>query len=615
MSGLLLQPLQQSFLERQRRDLDLLQPLRFGIAGDEVEDLGGVAGMGRRAGEQRQVGVVTRRDRMVVAGAEMGVGDQLATLAAHHDRNLGVGLQIEETEHHLRTGPFQLPGEADVGGLVEAGLQLDQGGDRLAALRRLAQCLHDWAVLRGAVKGLLDRQHVRVAGRLLQELHHNLEALVGMVQQHVLLAHGGEDVAVMVAHPLGAARLVRAPAQVGPVIDDQLGDVGNADDALDLDHLGRADADLLADQPFQRRRRAGAEIEPDGAAAAPALERGLELAHQVLGLFLDLQIAVAQHPEDAMPGGGVTREELAQEQSQQRLQGQEADRVTRAVGEPDEAVEFRRNRDQGAHRLAVGGTHQFEQQRQPLVRDEREGMCRIERQRGHHREHLGQEIILQPGAVGAGQFGGLDDVDASLGEQTAQVGPGLLLRLLQRPRLAMDQLQLLGRGPPVGRQPVDAGPHLGPQTGDADGVELIEIGRGNRQEPQPFQHRLTGVVRRFEDAPVEGEPGHLAVQEPLRGFGVENGAVLLGDRLRRDVQEIGSHRSALARAAGTGTGTENLGRHRPGHRFLARQRQAVERAHRALDGTERTLDAPREILDHSRGHLQLTVGEQFDHQR
>jgi hypothetical protein len=71
------------------------------------------------------------------------VGDERSALAAHHQRQLGVGLQLDEAEDHLHAGALEVARPADVGLLVEARLQLDQRGDRLAGLRRLDQRLDD----------------------------------------------------------------------------------------------------------------------------------------------------------------------------------------------------------------------------------------------------------------------------------------------------------------------------------------------------------------------------------------------------------------------------------------------------------------------------------------
>ena len=86
------------------------------------------------------------RDRVVVAGAEMDVGAEPSRLAAHHQRDLGVGLELDEAVDHLDAGALQVARPLDVGFLVEARLELDQRGDGLAGLGRLDQGRDDRAV-------------------------------------------------------------------------------------------------------------------------------------------------------------------------------------------------------------------------------------------------------------------------------------------------------------------------------------------------------------------------------------------------------------------------------------------------------------------------------------
>ena len=129
----------------------------------------------RIGGEEGNVGINPRRHRMIVAGADMAIGRERAALAAHDDRQLGVRLQRDEAEHHLRAGAFEIARPADIGLLVEARLQFDERGHRFAGLRRLDQRAHDRAVVRGAIERLLDRDDIGIARRLLQELHHHIE--------------------------------------------------------------------------------------------------------------------------------------------------------------------------------------------------------------------------------------------------------------------------------------------------------------------------------------------------------------------------------------------------------------------------------------------------------
>jgi len=133
------------------------------LSGDEVEQPRRVAPQRRVGREQAEVGVDLGRHRVVVAGAEVAVGAQGLALAADHQAQLGVGLVLDEAEHHVHARPLQVLGPAQVVLLVEARLDLDQGGDVLAVLGRLDQGRDDRAVLAGAVERLLDRQHMRVA--------------------------------------------------------------------------------------------------------------------------------------------------------------------------------------------------------------------------------------------------------------------------------------------------------------------------------------------------------------------------------------------------------------------------------------------------------------------
>ena len=86
--------LHQGFAQADGRDGDLLELLRARIAGHEVEYTRGIAAQGRVLGEIAQVGVDARRDRVIVAGAEMHVAAQVVALSAVHEADLGVGLQV-----------------------------------------------------------------------------------------------------------------------------------------------------------------------------------------------------------------------------------------------------------------------------------------------------------------------------------------------------------------------------------------------------------------------------------------------------------------------------------------------------------------------------------------
>ncbi len=62
--------------------------------------------------------------------------------------------------------------------------------------RASSSACHHRRVAPHPVQGLLDRQHIRVARCLLQEVDHRLERIVRVVDQDILVADGGKDVAV-----------------------------------------------------------------------------------------------------------------------------------------------------------------------------------------------------------------------------------------------------------------------------------------------------------------------------------------------------------------------------------------------------------------------------------
>ena len=184
------------------------------VPGEVVEEVGEVGAEVGIGGEQPDVFVEVRGLRVVVAGADVAVAPDAVGFLAHDEQHLGVGLQPDEAVDHVHARLFEDAGPFDVGLFVEARLELDERDDLLALLRGLHQRAHDRALLaRGAVDGLLDREHVRIVGRLLDELlDRRRERVVRVVHEHVAGLQHAEEV----ARALGAAehRLgLRAPTR------------------------------------------------------------------------------------------------------------------------------------------------------------------------------------------------------------------------------------------------------------------------------------------------------------------------------------------------------------------------------------------------------------------
>ena len=84
-------------------------------------------------------------------------------------------------------------------------------------------------------------------------------------------------------------------------------------------------------------------------------------------------------------------------------------------------------------------------------------------------------MILDPGPLGLGDVVAVDQHDADLGQNAAQVAPDRLLVGGELGNRLVDQDELLGRGQAVGAALGNAFADLGLDAGDADHEELIKV--------------------------------------------------------------------------------------------------------------------------------------------
>ncbi len=93
--------------------------------------------------------------------------------------------------------------------------------------------------------------------------------------------------------------------------------------------------------------------------------------------------------------------------------------------------------------------------------------------------------------------------------------------LAKRERALADQGDRLRRRAPVLARHLDTGIDLVVQPGDADHVELVQVGRVDGAELHPLQQRQLLVLGQLEHALVEVEPRKLAVQVQRRVLQVD----------------------------------------------------------------------------------------------
>ena len=132
---------------------------------------------------------------VVVAGANVAIAPQPVLLAPDHEDDLRVGLETDEPVDHVHARAFELAGPDDVRLLIKASLHLDKSCHLLALLGRAYERRDDGRVLRGAIEGLFDGEHVRILGGLGDErLNRGRERVVGVMDQNVALSQHREQI-------------------------------------------------------------------------------------------------------------------------------------------------------------------------------------------------------------------------------------------------------------------------------------------------------------------------------------------------------------------------------------------------------------------------------------
>ena len=124
-------------------------------------------------------------------------------------------------------------------------------------------------------------------------------------------------------------------------------------------------------------------------------------------------------------------------------------------------------------------------------------------------------MAFEPGPVLVRQRIRVDDVDVFAVKLGFQVMPAALLIGHQAVGGGADGDHLLLRGEAVFREGRHVGVELALHPGDANHIELVEVGRGYGQETDPLEQRMRLIAGFLEHPVVERQPGQFAIQKPL----------------------------------------------------------------------------------------------------
>ncbi len=427
----------------------------------------------------------------------------------------------------MDAGLLQFAGPDDVVGLVEAGFDLHEREHLLARLGGIDEGLHDGTVAGSAVERLFDRQHVRVARRLLQEgLHAGRERFVRMMHEHVRLADRREDIRLLRGVP-GLERdrrrgHVRRVAQFGAVDPRKVEQSAQVQRSRQPVHLLLGDVEFLDEKVEREIVHVVGDLQPDRRSEPASHQLGFEHLDEVLGLvLLDDHVLVAGEPERVMVQDLHPREQVAQVVRDQVLERQIAHEVA-VPGHLDEPGQHGRHFQAGELLPSAAGVADPDREVEGQARDVRERVRGVDRERHEHREHLGLEVLVEPVSVGLVQIAPGQHVDAGLG----QSGLDPLL-----PRVGMPALEPVGGSRDIGQHLLRGAAGVGRhrqtrhdaalETGDPDHEELVEVAAEDGQEVRALQDRQARVLGQFQHALVEREPAQLPVDVPVLGqFGV-----------------------------------------------------------------------------------------------
>src|SRR6185503_16550346 len=203
-----------------------------------------------------------------------------------------------------------------------------------------------------------------------EELHDDIERFVWVMDNQVLLADRCEAVAALIFDTLRKPRIIGHEFQIWPIERDKLRQLIEREHPIDNEHLIVRDTQRTLHEQTQLLRHRGIDLESDHRSETPALQRRLEQPDQILGLFLDLDIAVADDAETALPLHRIAGEQPPDEQASGMLERDEARAAVLGVRQANETVDDARDTDQRVHAASIARARKVHRNSEAEIGDE-----------------------------------------------------------------------------------------------------------------------------------------------------------------------------------------------------------------------------------------------------
>ena len=158
------------------------------VEAQEIKDVEHVSADFLVISQQAKVRVQVGGFFVEIAGTDVAVVCDVACLLPLDQDQLAVHLQARDTKHHLNAEVRQTLGPVDVGLFIKACLQLDHRQNPLSIVDCINESITDAGVASHPIQANPDAFYLGVQGRRLKQVDDVVEGVVGVVQQHVLLA-------------------------------------------------------------------------------------------------------------------------------------------------------------------------------------------------------------------------------------------------------------------------------------------------------------------------------------------------------------------------------------------------------------------------------------------
>ena len=133
---------------------------------------------------------------MIISGAKMNVTPDLVGIAPNNEHRFAMRFQSDHAVNDVRARFLEPPSPLNVGRFIKARAQFHDRDHLFAGRGGVDQRLNNRRIATRPVQRDLERKDLRIARGFFDKIDNRFEAVVRMMQEHVLTPHHFEHVRV-----------------------------------------------------------------------------------------------------------------------------------------------------------------------------------------------------------------------------------------------------------------------------------------------------------------------------------------------------------------------------------------------------------------------------------